>query len=238
MQCILRGYSGLVPLKKNCVRRRDFDARSVTSRRVQIFILRIGDARLSAKIKARHGDAMRRIGMRGNGESACFVDEPIRREHIGRRADFARADIQFFGRDMQIEQEMFQFADGRFRGENAENVKAERGGQFKTGEHENFFAQAAKFVELFFFFVGEPVAAFQQFEVFDFVDVAPIARRSVVVGDGNNVEPFLFRLFQNVEIRNIGLPDSPPMREYEDANPSASTAVNLFYLIVFYVVAR
>ena len=96
-------------------------------------VLCIGDTCLPAKIHAAHGYAVGRIGMGSNHNAAGQIDHVVSSENIHRSTDRRRSIIQRLRRDGQVQEEMFNFADVLLRGEQANDVKAKSGSEFKAG---------------------------------------------------------------------------------------------------------
>ena len=61
---------------------------------VQVRILGPGDLGLAAKAQVAHRHAVCRVGVRGDHQTACFVDQLVGGEHVGGRADLGRADVE------------------------------------------------------------------------------------------------------------------------------------------------
>ncbi len=173
--------------------------------REQMRVLRVRNARLPAEIKAGHRDAVRRIGVRGDRHAAGFGDHAVRSQRVRRRAHLTAALIEFFGGHAQREQEMFEFAHGRLGRKDREEMKAERRGEFKTGQHENSLAQPPILFQALALVVVQSFEALERFEELDFFVQPRIAARGVVIGESDDVEIAFCGSFQKIEIGYVGL---------------------------------
>ena len=110
----------------------------------QIGILGIGDLGLAAKGEVAHGHTVGAVGMGRNRHAPGLVDGAVRGDHIRGGASLRAAHVQFFGRHIQGEQNMFQLANRGFRREDAQDVEAKGGGKLKAGQNQDLVGQSTE----------------------------------------------------------------------------------------------
>ena len=99
---------------------------------VQVRILSIGDLGLAPKWEAPHGHAVAGICVRGNHQSAGFIDHAISGQHVSGGAYRGGAVVQLIGGDVQVEQEILDIPH-RFLGrEYGQDVKTECSSKLKS----------------------------------------------------------------------------------------------------------
>jgi len=140
--------------------------------------------------------------VRGDDDTPCLGDGPVGGQDVRRGADLHAPLVQFLQRDVQAAQEKLQFPQVGLGAEDAQDVKAEGGGELKTGQDQDFRQQAAIFAQLFFLFFPQAAQLFQQLQVVDFLLHPPVSRHRVVVGKGDDVQPLALRLPEDVQEGN------------------------------------
>jgi hypothetical protein len=155
--------------------------------------LGVRDLGLATEFHALHGNSMRGIDVRPDHERPMRGKHLIRAKGIRGGADLAAAKTILGNAEEQ--QEVLHQANRRGLGKDCEDVEAEGGGEFETGQEQYLAQQPAKLAKPGSLFWREPVQRFQQFEVFDFTPKIGVAAHRVVIGKGNDVKFSLFGLF-------------------------------------------
>ncbi len=72
--------------------------------------------------------------MRGDHNPAGLIEQAVDAEHIQGRTYGGGPFIQLGRRNIRVQQQVLDFADRLFGGENSQNMKAEGSGQLDPGE--------------------------------------------------------------------------------------------------------
>ncbi len=79
---------------------------------MEMGVLGVGNLGLSAEGQALQGHPVAGIGMGGDHQPPSLVNDPVSGQDIGGSPHFSRASIQLVRGNIQVEQNIFQFADG------------------------------------------------------------------------------------------------------------------------------
>ena len=148
-------------------------------------ILRVGDLRLSAEVKAPHRDTIARIRMGRNYQPPGLIDLTVCAQHVRRSPHGGAAEVELVGRDVQVEQQMLDFTNRLLPREHAQNVKAQGRCELEARKHDHLGEQALHFSEAIFFLRQQAARGLQLLEKANLLLQPAISRDRIMVGQGD-----------------------------------------------------
>ena len=168
--------------------------------RVEVGVLGVGNARLSAKSQPAHRHAVGGIGVGCDDDTTGLVNDPIGRQYVGRRSHLGATNVEFIQRDVEQAQDELQFSHVCLRRKEAEDVKAQSGGEFEPWQHKYLLSQTAILLESPLLLRLQPPQTLKQYHGLNLVQHRSVTGHRVVIGEGDNVEALAFGRPQNIQI--------------------------------------
>ena len=167
---------------------------------MEVGVLGVGNARLSAKPQSSHRHAVGGIGVGRDDDTTGLINDPIGRQHVGRRSHLGAANVKFIQRDVEPAQDELQFSHVCLRRKEAEDMKAQSGGKFEPRQHKYLVPQTAILLESPLLLRLQPPQTLKQHHGLNLVQHRSVTGHRVVIGEGDNVEAPAFGRPQNIQI--------------------------------------
>ena len=183
--------------------------------RVQVGVLGVGDLGLPAEWEVAHGDAVRAVGMRGDHKPAGIVNDAVGAQYIRCRTGFGAAFVQLGGRNLEVQEHVFEVSDRSIRRKNTQDMKAKGGCKLKSRQNDHLVAQRTPLVKTLLFLGAQSALLIQPGQPFQFPANGPDTGHRVMVRDGNDFDALLDHLAQPIQVSDMRLLVVPRRRRVD-----------------------